>query len=145
MWCNIGEALCIDKWINKQTYFVMLQPYAKIISILFFFPHQFYTQYPIITKQKQDLRMFCQFINPLIPGPWGVFCIHPIVQTAIFNHYGNRIYRFKAIKLTVSVWPILRCNYFSDNSSLFHNMWVVKQVRGDLTLLCTIHNLQEFR
>ena len=29
---------------------------------------------------------------------------------------------------------MLRCHCFRDNSSLFWNMWVVKQVQGDLTV-----------
>ena len=45
------------------------------------------------------------------------------LKSAIFNHYGNRIYGLKAGKHTVlSVKRILRCRCFSDNSPLFCNM-----------------------
>ena len=43
-----------------------------------------------------------------------------------FYHHGNRIYRLKVIKLTVAI-------VLAKNSSLVCNMWVVKEVRGDLT------------
>ena len=46
----------------------------------------------------------CFFINPFSltwAGPVWVFCIHLVVNSSIFNYYGHKIYRLKALKLTL--------------------------------------------